>query len=251
MFKNFAKCAALLAVCTTALTTTTFAADNAFLEGTADKYSAVTKSEVVYYQTNDVDKTAEKSEVRVSSKETPYSTCTEKTDSLLLGTSKVSQKGVNGVNKVTEVIKYVNDEIADVSVAEEVISEPVDEIILEGTKEEEVYDYSYEDSSFDNAGYSKVITMSATAYCPCKKCCGANAQGITANGMKAGYGVVAVDRKVIPLGTKLYVEGYGYCIAADTGGAIKGNRIDLCYNTHQEALNSGFGHTNVRVYVLD
>jgi 3D (Asp-Asp-Asp) domain-containing protein len=68
--------------------------------------------------------------------------------------------------------------------------------------------------------------------------------------MKAGYGVAAVDTSVIPLGTKLYVEGYGYAIAADTGGAIKGNRIDLCYNSHSAALASGYGHTNVKVYVL-
>ena len=92
--------------------------------------------------------------------------------------------------------------------------------------------------------------MDATAYCPCSKCCGQYSNGITANGMKAGYGVVAVDPKVIPLGTKLYVEGYGYCIAADTGGAIKGNRIDLCYGTHSQALASGFGHVNVKVYIL-
>ena len=68
--------------------------------------------------------------------------------------------------------------------------------------------------------------------------------------MKAGYGVAAVDTRVIPLGTKLYVEGYGYCIAADTGGAIKGNRIDLCYGTHSAVLASGFGHKNVKVYII-
>lgn len=242
MFKNLAKCAAVFAVSTMALTTTAFAADNAFLEGSAN-YRAETKSTIVYYQTNDVDTNAEKSEVRVISMETPYSTVTEQTDTLKKGTTKVSQKGVNGVNKITEVTKYVNGRVADVNIAEEVISEPVDEIILEGTREVDVIPSL-------NVEYSKVITMNATAYCPCSRCCGSNANGITASGMKASYGVVAVDRKVIPLGTKLYVEGYGYCIAADTGGAIKGNRIDLCYNSHQAALNSGFGHKNVKVYVL-
>lgn len=68
--------------------------------------------------------------------------------------------------------------------------------------------------------------------------------------VSAGDGVAAVDTRVIPLGTKLYVEGYGYCIAADTGGAIKGNRIDLCYGTHSAALSSGFGHKNVKVYII-
>lgn len=94
------------------------------------------------------------------------------------------------------------------------------------------------------------MTLNATAYCPCSKCCGSYANGYTASGMKAGYGVAAVDTRVIPLGTKLYVEGYGYCIAADTGGAIKGNRIDLCYGTHSAALASGFGHKNVKVYII-
>lgn len=243
MFKNFARCAALVAATVTALSSTTYAAENAFVETPAN-YTAEAKSKITYYQTNDVDSNAEKSEVKVSSKEIPYTTITEQSDSLTKGTTKVAQEGENGVSKVTEVTKYVNGEVADVSVTEEVISEPVDEIIIEGTKEVPTI------PGIDTVEYSKVLTMNATAYCPCAKCCGSYANGYTANGMKAGYGVVAVDTKVIPLGTKLYVEGYGYCIAADTGGAIKGNRIDLCYGSHQAALNSGFGHKNVKVYVL-
>lgn len=92
------------------------------------------------------------------------------------------------------------------------------------------------------------MNMEATAYDPGPISCGPNANGYTATGMKAGYGVVAVDPRVIPLGTKVYVEGYGYAIAADIGGAIKGNRIDLCYNTYQEAIR--FGRRMVRVYLL-
>lgn len=96
--------------------------------------------------------------------------------------------------------------------------------------------------------YSKVYTMKATAYDP-------SAGTMTASGMRARVGVVAVDRKVIPLGTKLYIEStdswpdYGYAIAGDTGGAIKGHRIDLFFNTHRTAMN--FGRRNVKVYVLD
>jgi 3D (Asp-Asp-Asp) domain-containing protein len=71
----------------------------------------------------------------------------------------------------------------------------------------------------------------------------------TASGMKAQHGVVAVDPRVIPLGTRLNVEGYGNCIAGDTGSAIKGNRIDLCFDTLAEcnAYNTGM----VRVEILD
>jgi 3D (Asp-Asp-Asp) domain-containing protein len=61
-------------------------------------------------------------------------------------------------------------------------------------------------------------------------------------------GIVAVDPNVIPMGTKLYVEGYGEAIAADQGGAIKGNRIDLFFGSHQEALN--FGKRTVKVTIL-
>ncbi|MDO5388304.1 MAG: 3D domain-containing protein [Clostridia bacterium] len=244
MLKNLVKCAAVMTVAAFMLPTATYAADNAFVASNAN-YIAEAKSKVTYYQTNDVDSNAEKSEVKVSSKEIPYTTITEESDSLTKGTKKVTQEGVNGVTKVTEVTKYVNGEVADVSVSEEVISEPVDEIILEGTKEVP----TIPDSSA--VVYSKVITMNATAYCPCSICCGSYSNGYTANGTKAGYGVAAVDTSVIPLGTKLYVEGYGYAVAADTGGAIKGNRIDLCYGSHEAALNSGFGHTNVKVYILE
>ncbi|MEG0005293.1 MAG: 3D domain-containing protein, partial [Clostridium sp.] len=76
---------------------------------------------------------------------------------------------------------------------------------------------------------------------------------ITASGMKVkrdpdGYSTVAVDPRVIPLGTKLYVEGYGYAIAADTGGAIKGNKIDLYFNPGYNL--GGWGRRTVTVYVL-
>ena len=76
-------------------------------------------------------------------------------------------------------------------------------------------------------------------------------------GLTPGYGIVAVDPRVIPLGTKLYIEStddgkswsYGYCLAGDTGGAIKGNRVDLCYNTQYECIQ--FGRRNATVYIIE
>ena len=94
----------------------------------------------------------------------------------------------------------------------------------------------------------RVIVMQATAYDP-------TAGSKTAMGTRARVGAVAVDPKVIPLGSKLYIESmdgfptYGYATAEDTGGAIKGNRIDLFYNSNAEA--NRFGRRNVKVYVLD
>ncbi|MBQ7936067.1 MAG: 3D domain-containing protein, partial [Clostridia bacterium] len=94
------------------------------------------------------------------------------------------------------------------------------------------------------AGYKKVVSMTATAY---------SAGGTTATGRPAQWGVVAVDPKVIPLGTTVYVETsdgkyiYGTAVAADTGGAIKGNKIDICVNTRSEAYS--FGRRTVNVYI--
>ena len=73
--------------------------------------------------------------------------------------------------------------------------------------------------------------------------------GQTASGMKPQVGVVAVDPKVIPLGTKLYVEGYGEAIAGDTGGLIKGNKIDLFMDTREECIE--FGRQVVRVRIVE
>ena len=94
----------------------------------------------------------------------------------------------------------------------------------------------------------RVLTMVATAYYPGPRSCGRFANGLTATGIKARRGVVAVDPRVIPLGSRLYVEGYGFAIAADTGSAIKGNRIDVCFNTYREAKR--WGRRTVRVLVL-
>jgi 3D (Asp-Asp-Asp) domain-containing protein len=94
----------------------------------------------------------------------------------------------------------------------------------------------------------KVLTMSATAYDPSPATIGPGATGRTRTGRIAEYGVVAVDPRVIPLNTIVYVEGYGFALACDTGGAIKGNRIDLCYDSRSVANN--YGRKRVRVHVL-
>jgi Uncharacterized protein conserved in bacteria len=98
--------------------------------------------------------------------------------------------------------------------------------------------------------YRQSKVMEATAYYPGPECTGKYAYyGRTYTGKKAGYGLIAVDPLVIPLGTKLYIEGYGYAEAADIGGLIKGDRIDLCYQTYQEAKN--FGRKKTVVYILE
>jgi 3D (Asp-Asp-Asp) domain-containing protein len=97
--------------------------------------------------------------------------------------------------------------------------------------------------------YEKVMTMSSTAYEPGPTSCGRGCSGRTSIGLQAGYGVVAIDPRVIPYGTRLYIENYGYAVAGDTGGAIKGRRIDLGFMTVDECFN--WGRRKVKVYVID
>lgn len=90
-------------------------------------------------------------------------------------------------------------------------------------------------------------TFKLTAYCPCEKCCGQWADGITYTGTKATAGrTVAVDPDVIPLGSIVFINGQTY-IAEDVGGAIDGNRIDIYFDTHQEALDFGVQSADVTI----
>jgi 3D (Asp-Asp-Asp) domain-containing protein len=104
-------------------------------------------------------------------------------------------------------------------------------------------------SSRGATSFNKVrtIKMRASAYEPGPRSNGKWA-GTTALGIPPRYGIVAVDPRFIKLGTLLYVEGYGFAYAADTGGAIKGDRIDLCFAT--EAQCQRFGRKVVTVHVL-
>ena len=93
--------------------------------------------------------------------------------------------------------------------------------------------------------YSKSLRVEATAY---------SGHTITATGTKpvrnpGGWSTIAVDRRVIPLGTRVYVENYGYAIAEDVGGAIKGNIIDLFMDSSSETRS--WGRRNVTIYILD
>lgn len=87
-----------------------------------------------------------------------------------------------------------------------------------------------------------------TAYCPCAKCCG-KSDGITATGTQATQGrTIAVDPNVIPYGTTVYIDGVEY-IAEDCGGAIKGNRVDLYFDSHADALE--YGVQTKELYIME
>ncbi len=118
---------------------------------------------------------------------------------------------------------------------EEIISPPTNEIIAHGT-----LDF--------RGNYVKKLRMLASSYNPTVEQCGPN-PFVTYSGLRVRYGIVATDPKVIPLGTWLYVSGYGYALAADIGGAIKGNRIDCFFWTSH--VGSGWRGGYIDVYILD
>jgi 3D (Asp-Asp-Asp) domain-containing protein/peptidoglycan hydrolase CwlO-like protein len=89
------------------------------------------------------------------------------------------------------------------------------------------------------AGNGRVLTVTATGY---------SLTGRTATGVAVGYGVVAVDPNVIPLGTRMTIPGYGEGVAADTGGAVSGSRIDLWFPTRAEALAWGARTVTIRLH---
>ncbi len=195
----------------------------------------------------------------------PYKTENRNNSSLQKGTTKVAQAGKNGSKVVTYEVKYKNGvEIERKAVNTVVKQNAVTKIVDIGTKTKSSAAKTSSASSGGGSSqkgfsYSKVLTCSASAYDLSYESCGKHPgdpnYGITASGMRAQYGVVAVDPRVIPLGTRLYIEAvdgswtYGYCVAGDTGGGIKGNKVDLFYNSRSEAL--AFGRRQAKVYILN
>ena len=192
-------------------------------------------------------------------------------DTMMEGKEVVSVEGKNGLHIETYEKRVLNGETTVEKVGTEVVEEVVNKVVVYGTKK----DFS-EPTGFKNNGgildltnetvvavdkvnqtftlsngevisYSRALSCKAYAYC--------EVGGITAMGTAPRQGEIAVDPKVIPLGSKVFViteNGsvvYGFATAEDTGGDIKGNTVDLHYNS--EALCRQFGVRRVTVFVLD
>jgi 3D (Asp-Asp-Asp) domain-containing protein len=94
------------------------------------------------------------------------------------------------------------------------------------------------------------LNVTVTAYCACPICCG-KSDGITSSGALAKEKhTIAVDPNVIPMGSQVHLEGLGTFIAEDTGGAIKGNRIDVYMEDHNQALQFGILETKARLFKI-
>ena len=154
------------------------------------------------------------------------------------GMEAVVEPGVPGkkLAKVRQMFEEGREAGFDI-LTEQVLVEPKPEILRVGTRESN-------DPSRGTIRFKKLLVMEATAYTPFDD----GQSGITASGIPARRGIIAVDPRVIPLGTRVFIPGYGLALAADTGGAIKGHKVDLCIEEYNEAIR--FGRRKVEVYIL-
>ncbi|MHB1628398.1 MAG: 3D domain-containing protein [Bacilli bacterium] len=174
-----------------------------------------------------------------------YATERQASSAYTTGTDVVARSGQDGMARIVTRRFYVNGKLVMTRRQRRVIQQPVAEIIDVGTAQPPPQPQQQASApvtarSSSSLVASEVLTVVATAY--------SNPGGFTATGAPAGFGDIAVDPSIIPLGTKLYIPGYGYGVANDTGGAIQGYRIDLCYNSVSQAID--FGRQVVKVYIL-
>ena len=159
------------------------------------------------------------------------------------GFTKILSRGDDGLlRRVWRIWEKDGEITSRTIISEEMLSEPRDTVVVRGTDK-------LPTRGGDWRNWRTPLVMEATAYDPGPRSCGKWANGYTATGVKAQKGVVAVDDRVIPMGTRLYIPGYGFAVAADRGSAIKGARIDLCFPTYREAIR--FGRRRLKVYLLD
>ena len=180
-----------------------------------------------------------------STKKISYKTVEKDSDDIMTGESEVSQKGVDGEKEVTKRCKYIDGKYDSTKVIDEkVTKEPVDKIVLNGTKRG-----TTTDTSGAPVSYSYMVSGSGTAYT-------AAPGALTATGVPVYEGGVAVNPAIIPYGSKLYIEAadgshvYGYATAIDTGGALMDGSaiVDLFYFSYDDCVS--FGRREVNVYVL-
>ncbi|MDR7074842.1 ubiquitin-like domain-containing protein [Fictibacillus barbaricus] len=185
----------------------------------------------------------------VVEEETPFATVNRKDSGLTQGKQSVVQDGEKGkVQKSFEVVKENGKEVSRKLVTTKTLTESKDKIVAIGTKAKPKPQPVVSRSKAPSNSGDREIVVNSTAYTAnCSGCSGVTATGFN---LKANPGakVIAVDPSVIPLGSKVYVEGYGYAIASDTGGAIKGNRIDVFFSSQSQA--ESWGRKTIRIRII-
>ncbi len=185
------------------------------------------------------------------------------------GETKVIFEGYEGIKEITSQVIYRDGvEFYREVIGEDITAEPGNKVIAKGAAKpstpepaKPVFKASAKSSSSDSTTgtingrrYKKKINMTATAYSTAPSENGG--YSVSAMGSPLDYGIVAVDPSVVPLGSTVYVTSadgswtYGVASAEDTGGAIKGNTIDLCYSDKTSWM-SGFGRRSCVVYILE
>ena len=193
----------------------------------------------------------------------PYHTKTENDDSLEKGKTRVVQQGKEGKKVQTFEITYKNgEEVSRELVKEEITEESQSRVVAQGTKEPPKRTVAKKSSNVQQTSAKseskskietkdtkqetgKTMVVQATAYSTNNPSLGTHtATGID---LRSNPKVIAVDPNVIPLGSKVWVEGYGTAIAGDTGGAINGKKIDIHFSSYEKARS--FGRKTVRINV--
>ena len=174
----------------------------------------------------------------------PQKTIEIETRALPKGQQLLINPGSKGFNEEIFFHKYIDglkvkEELADVNV----ICKPRNKIVLIGISDR------YIKNTEEELHSGKIVDFNASAYSPAAASCAPFDDGMTAIGLRADYGIAAVDPNRIPLGSLLFIEKYGYAIAGDVGSAIKSNSIDLCFRNHRIAME--FGRKKVKGYILD
>lgn len=141
-------------------------------------------------------------------------------------------------NEITNVTTEVSTEVSTQAEAEAPAEEPTEA----PAATEAVETYYVDDVSAESGEYLGTFTV--TAYCGCSSCCG-KSDGITASGTQATQGRTVAAPSTFAFGTELVIDGHTY-VVEDRGGSISGNRLDIYFDSHQEALN--FGRRTVDVY---
>ncbi len=187
--------------------------------------------------------------VVVEPQEIPFITQTVYDDNLEIGNVQKVQNGINGKKEASYKL-VLNDgkQVEKIFLSEKVIADPTNEVVKKGTKNFIVT------SRGDIRRFKKSIDMVATAYTAGYESTGKNpgdpGYGKTRMGTTVRHGVVAVDPKVIPLGSKLYIESMDMiAVAEDTGSAIKGNKLDIYVPELSKAKK--FGKKKIKVYLLE
>lgn len=171
----------------------------------------------------------------------PYEVEMRNNDNLPRGRQNVISPGQNGQEKVTYREIKVGSETVRQELNREVLSEPVPEIVEVGTGN----NLNMIETSRGFVRYRSARTVEASAYTMAE----GSGTGLTSTGVVPYHGVVAVDPDVIPYGTRMYIPGYGFAVAADCGGAINGNTIDLFMEDYGDAIS--WGRRDVTVYFLE